>query len=721
MPFARPDHEAANFTTDTSTGVRYVLVELDLVFSAPDGYVSPPNSSADFQYSAIFISPPGDAVNFIATTRVFEIFAGHGDVTIRVTAVGSGAVGVAGSGAVSIGVSANGTSASRKPMVRAETSSKWSRHRSTMRVLNSRTPATNTTRESARQAAWSAPAGISGACSVAWQKAATPSSERHSGWSAFNTRIAVDRPFGWMPATTIDINKAASWGEGGASTKSSITAEYNAAAPEDVLHKALWSGPLIPKFDIVPYMRPLNFQANFSIAGGGINFFLNTGVPSINSHGVYFHLGAGGYIPQTVDYPNFNVPLSPGNAADFVYNPQYELALDDTGKPVFEKSVRQNRQDNPWGSRRAMDQIRKYLWLKYSRPMNPGWGVVPPGGPVIPVPGETLTIPVKRVYIVVNEILLLRADDNTPISASTLNVSFDCDSWVPSFSATIDEASLDAIMPDPAPVALYAYINGSEFRFLVEKMVRSRQFGQRSVSISGRGIACELDTPFAVVSQHTNASAMTAQQIIDAALGFSGWQQTWGITDWLVPANAFSLSGTPAAVAAAVAEASGSVLQAHWAERTLRMLPRYAFRPWAWATATPDYVIPSAIAQTESVEWIEKPSYNVVYVSGEQVGVIGQVKIAGTAGDYAAPMVAHQLITHADAARQRGMSILCDTGKKAMMGISMPVLPEIGVIDVCRLIEFSDGVNTRRGIVRANSVSVNLPRVRQNLTIEATA
>lgn len=171
-------------------------------------------------------------------------------------------------------------------------------------------------------------------------------------------------------------------------------------------------------------------------------------------------------------------------------------------------------------------------------------------------------------------------------------------------------------------------------------------------------------------------------------------------------------------MADAVAAASGSVLQAARDTRDLRMLPRYKFKPWEWATATPDIVIPAAVTETESVEWLEKPDYNIVYVSGTEQGVLGCVKITGTAGDKAAAMITDPLITHVDAARQRGISILSDTGRKAMMQISMPVLPATGVIDLCKFVEFSDGSNTRRGIVRGNQVSVGLPTVRQTLTIE---
>lgn len=375
---------------------------------------------------------------------------------------------------------------------------------------------------------------------------------------------------------------------------------------------------------------------------------------------------------------------------------------------------------NPWGrgQRRSLEQA--VVWHRYSRPLSPGWGVVTPGGPGDGT-GESLIIPVQRVYIVVNEVMLLRADDGTSIPTTSLSVAFDCDSWLPTFSANIHESARDAVMPDPGPVEVVVYINDTEFRFFVEKVQRNRQFGQRTVSIAGRGIACELDAPFAAASQHTNLQSMTAQQLIDAALTNSGYTQAWNITDWLVPAEAFSLHGTPAAVAGNVAEASGSVLAADWALRRLAMKPRYPVKPWDWGTATPEVVIPAAVTQTESIEWIEKPAYNVVYVSGVQQGVVGQVKITGTAGDLPAPMVTHPLITHVDAARQRGISILGDTGRKAMMQISMPVLPATGVIDTCRLIEFSDGANTRRGIVRANSVSVNWPTVRQTLTIEASA
>lgn len=340
----------------------------------------------------------------------------------------------------------------------------------------------------------------------------------------------------------------------------------------------------------------------------------------------------------------------------------------------------------------------------------------------LPDPVNQVIIPIRSAYVVLNNISLVRSIGNVDLQALPgLEIGFDADSWVSTFSATIPESSRDAVMPDPQPVEVLASVNGTSFRFIVERIGRARSFGKRSVTISGRGIACELDAPYAPATQHMNLGDRTAQQLVSDALQFSGYEISWGLTDWLVPSGALSVAGAPIVVAQAVAEAAGAALSADWSARKLHFMPRYPVKPWAWPAATPEYVIPAAVTQTENIEWMETPAYNAVFVAGERVGVIGHVKIAGTAADLVAPMVTHPLITHADAARQRGVSILGRGGRRAQMQISLPILPELGVVNHGKLIEFSDGADTRRGIVRANRITDNRPTVRQTLTIEAAA
>ena len=55
-------------------------------------------------------------------------------------------------------------------------------------------------------------------------------------------------------------------------------------------------------------------------------------------------------------------------------------------------------------------------------------------------------------------------------------------------------------------------------------------------------------------------------------------------------------------------------------------------------TVTPDFVLPVDAVARESLRWIEKPAYNRVFASGQDVGVLGQVtglarrRCAGTDG-----------------------------------------------------------------------------------------
>ena len=60
------------------------------------------------------------------------------------------------------------------------------------------------------------------------------------------------------------------------------------------------------------------------------------------------------------------------------------------------------------------------------------------------------------------------------------------------------------------------------------------------------------------------------------------------------------------------------------------------------ARSRPTSFAVDAVAR-ESLRWLEKPAYNRVFVSGQDVGVLGQVTRAGTAGDVLAPMVVDPL------------------------------------------------------------------------------
>ncbi|MFZ4478872.1 MAG: hypothetical protein ACOYNZ_03145 [Rhodoferax sp.] len=151
----------------------------------------------------------------------------------------------------------------------------------------------------------------------------------------------------------------------------------------------------------------------------------------------------------------------------------------------------------------------------------------------------------------------------------------------------------------------------------------------------------------------------------------------------------------------------------------------YPAAPWNWGDVVPDFLLPAASVGRESIAWSDKPSYNRVFVSGQEQGVLGQVTRQGTAGNWLAPMVTDSLITTAAAARQRGLAVLSDTGRQLAIELRLPVLPATGIIQPGAFIQYEesgdDGIHTRLGLVRSTNIEVGLPEVFQSLGVECHA
>ena len=347
---------------------------------------------------------------------------------------------------------------------------------------------------------------------------------------------------------------------------------------------------------------------------------------------------------------------------------------------------------------------------------------------IIPPPpdGEPVVVPVRRVYFVINNVTLYRASDGAPVPVFNLSLSLDAASWAWGFDAVLP-AKAEALVAGNAsgPVELVATINGTTFRVLAENISRERSFGDASIRISGRGRNAVLAAPYAPVMTFSNPEARTARQLMDDVLAVNGiplgWAVDWGLTDWNVPAGVFAHQGTWIEALAAIAGAAGGYLVPHPSAQSIRVLHRYPVAPWEWSTVTPDFVLPVDAVARESLRWLEKPAYNRVFVSGQDVGVLGQVTRAGTAGDVLAPMVVDPLITEAAAARQRGIAVLADTGQQMEVSLRLPVLAETGIIEPGAFVEYQDGSVTRLGLVRSTQVEAGMPEVWQTLGVQAYA
>lgn len=341
-----------------------------------------------------------------------------------------------------------------------------------------------------------------------------------------------------------------------------------------------------------------------------------------------------------------------------------------------------------------------------------------------PEPGGTVVVPVRRVYMTINNVTLHRASDGAPIPAYSLGLGLDADSWTWSWQASLHASALPLIQPGAGgePVGVLASINGTTLHLVAESYSRERSFANTRISVRGRGRAAVLDAPYAPTLNHGNASARTAQQLMQDVLTLNGvgigWAVEFAPQDWLVPGGVWAHQGTYISALLDIADAAGAYLQPHDTAATLRVLPRYPAAPWDWPSATPDFELPADVVAVEGIAWQQKANYNRVHVSGTSAGVLGEVTRLGTLGDAVAPMVAHPLITHADAARQRGRAVLGDTGLQAIISLRLPVLAATGVIKPGAMVRYADGAATHLGLVRATSVEWQAPTLRQTLTVE---
>ena len=342
-----------------------------------------------------------------------------------------------------------------------------------------------------------------------------------------------------------------------------------------------------------------------------------------------------------------------------------------------------------------------------------------------PEPGGTIVVPARRAYIVINEVELRRVDGNIPLIAYSLSLSLDWKSWTWEWSAELHQASEPNIQPakEGELVEVEARINGVPYRLMIKKVGRSREFPSRRIKVQGGGLGLELSDEDSPILAFANISPRTAMQLIQDVLTFNGvgigWGVDFGLTDWVVPAGAFVHQGTYASAVNAIVGAAGGYVQPHQTDRTLRILPDYPVAPWDWSGMAPDIDLTMNPVQTDETEWVKKPAYNRVYLSGESQGILARVTRSGTAGDMDAPMVVDPLMTNANVAQQRGRAILSDTGLQRIVTMNLQVLPETGLILPGTFIRRTDGAEVFQGYVRKTGVAwADKAAMRQTIEVQ---
>lgn len=334
----------------------------------------------------------------------------------------------------------------------------------------------------------------------------------------------------------------------------------------------------------------------------------------------------------------------------------------------------------------------------------------------------------QGVIFVTNSVSLTRSDDGREIKMLGFSVGIDNNSYAWSFSATVPLSELSKVdIANELRIGVDFTCNGNLWRFVLDGCDDSISFGESSLTIKGKSRAMLLADPYASQRGFKFDTLMSARQIAEAELNRNGvpsgftldWQLA-GVNGWQIPANTYSYSNkTPINSLQWIAEAAGGFINADMSADIIHVLEQYPVKSWEWASQTPLLTLPQSLITSRSRNRINKPAYNGVQVWGEREGSVGAlVKRTGTAGGYQPPMVTSDLITDNAVARSRGIAILSDTGDIGNIGISMPLVADVGVLKPSTLIGVNDGEQWV-GMVRGTSISGKLGS-NQALEIEQT-
>jgi hypothetical protein len=328
----------------------------------------------------------------------------------------------------------------------------------------------------------------------------------------------------------------------------------------------------------------------------------------------------------------------------------------------------------------------------------------------------------RRTYMQVHSLSAVRLPDLTPVPLTGFSLQADRDNFGWTLTAEGPTDILTLLLPSGGiPARLRVTLDGLAWEFIVEGLRRNRSHGRTSASATGRSASALLGDPYSAPRAYLNAVPMTAQQLVEDVLQYTDVSLDWRIDDWLVPAGAWSTTSSPLVAARQIAEAAGGVLQSPRTGESLIVTARYPILPWDWATEAPDVTLALDPITVEGYERTDRPAYDGVFVSGQAQGVLAQVKRTGSGPSTYMPLVTDPLITHLDAARQRGASLLATAGPQARMTLTLPVLTgsgEPGVIDPGTLLLCNDPAGAWRGLVTAVSVQASLETVRQTITVE---
>lgn len=316
------------------------------------------------------------------------------------------------------------------------------------------------------------------------------------------------------------------------------------------------------------------------------------------------------------------------------------------------------------------------------------------------------------------QISCVRVSDGVAVVLKSVSISQSRSQWASSGSLTFS-SRIDA--ERAANELLKISINGYDFYLLCESPSESKAFGKTSYSATGRGRLATLASPNRKAINYVNVVARSFIGLMADIVANTGWTVASQISDYPVPANAFSYAAkTPAEAINMMANSIGAMLDVNDETQTITVIPQWPVVPWNTASAIPDVILHDGVILEFNERIDIRPDANAVFVRGEQQGVAAKVKRFGTAGDNFAADIVDKLITDNQAARMRATAALANAGNKVQNSIRAKVIADLPPMRPGMLIGVRKGAEVFKSVCESFSINGSVNESTGMVTVNQT-
>jgi len=333
-------------------------------------------------------------------------------------------------------------------------------------------------------------------------------------------------------------------------------------------------------------------------------------------------------------------------------------------------------------------------------------------------------IPIKpqlrSSYIMQPTLTCIRVRDNLPILIS----SFDYQMARTQFAATCSikfQSKVD--YSRGVDELLKVSVNGYDFYTTISKPSSSLSFNKKAFSGSGYSRLYELSNNQRPAN-YTNTVPKTLAGLMSDIVSGTDWTiDSSHIIDYLVPALAFSyINKTPAEALKMCADAIGAILKTNDATQVIEIIPKWPVMPWNTDNAVCDVILNDSVILQHDTDKILQNTSNVVFVRGEQLGVHCKISQTDTLADLYASDVVDPLITHNQAAVQRGSCELANSGNKEQSSIRTKIMADLPPVTPGMLIGIQNGADVYKATCDSMRISASIDRtfkitVNQNMVL----